>query len=1157
MEDQTQQQQPVEVDFDKLFGTFAGDDLPDDAPGDDRSDSAVMERERSYRQAVDLDWLVGSEEPQQDQGEEERGPLGLAGAAAADMAMGAVEGPRQVLGGMRDMAQSVLDLSDWAGDLAEKQFPIGGLQIFDKDGNFDLSVLSSKELKKAREKGLTGLELPDIKDPETNTGAAVRGISQFLSGFGVAGKVLGTAGKATKAGQIGRAMGQGAAADFFAFGPQEQRLSNLIESVPSLKNPVTEYLAADEDDGELEGRLKNAIEGLGLGVLSDGLFRGLRMMRQMRRMSRDKNAAKNIADAVRFADEEKMLRGATDLEELGSVSPDVPLVLKKTQAAVGETVTGVPDDVAARSLTPRGLTPLEGASDVYINFARIDTPEDIQRIIKDTSSAFSTEIDAARRGVRTNAQTALAADKIDAWETLMARRSGQPLNAEQSVAARQLWATSADKLGQVAAVATDNPTPENLFQFRKMLATHHAIQKEVIAARSETARALQSWAIPTGGSAERMRDMTNALDRMGGPEASVDLARRIAVLSQMDGGAAALSKFVEQSVAAKTLGSIQEYWINSLLSGPKTHMVNMLSNTGVAALDIVERGVGARLGRVFLDETGVEIGEATAQIASLRGSVLDAMRYAGKALMTGQTGFGMDKIEMPRQRYISSGTWNVRSDSWLGRGIDAFGTVVNVPGRLLQAEDEFFKTIGYRKELHAQAYRTAMGEVRAGTLARDAIGERVAQILDNPPEAIRMEAVSHAAYQTFTSEPGKFVKSIQRIIHDYPALKFFIPFINTPANILGYTFERTPLAPLAPKYRAAMAKGGAEADLALTKMALGTTTLLFAVDLGLNGHTTGSGPSDYAERDNWRRQGYQPYSARFGDKYIAFNRLDPLGYHLGIGADIAEFVHNSDPSEETAAEIQEGVAASVFAVAENITSKSYMQGLSLLMEAINDPDRFGPAYLDRFASSFIPSGVGEVARFIDPTMRASHDIVSAMKRKSPVFSKTLPARRDLWGREIKYQSGFGSAYDALSPLYGSTYDPEPIDQFMQQDGWFVGMGGYGFTIGGAYVSLKNRPDIKSRFYQLRGGTKPSEMDTERADGLIDQYGDNTLLETLNGIVTGEHHLSDRFRLKDTPDDREKFIKDIVYDYYKVAKDVLFDEFPELEETAERKKALRQ
>src|SRR3990167_2503130 len=245
-----------------------------------------------------------------------------------------------------------------------------------------------------------------------------------------------------------------------------------------------------------------------------------------------------------------------------------------------------------------------------------------------------------------------------------------------------------------------------------------------------------------------MRDMESLLARTGGAEAAVSLARRIAVLAKTPNAASGLSKFVEKSVAAKTLGSIQEYWINALLSGPKTHMVNMMSNTGVVGLSILERSISSDLGRLFSEE-GVEIGEALAQIQGLRGGLLDGFRNAGKAMRTGQTGFGMNKIEMPRERMISSGTWNIRSDNWAGRSVDALGTVVNVPGRMLQAEDEFFKTIGYRMELHAQAYRLATKELKSGTLAKSDFNKRVAGILDNPPEEIRMEAVAMAAYQTF------------------------------------------------------------------------------------------------------------------------------------------------------------------------------------------------------------------------------------------------------------------------------------------------------------------------------------------------------------------------------------------------------------------------
>src|SRR5690606_10603918 len=111
--------------------------------------------------------------------------------------------------------------------------------------------------------------------------------------------------------------------------------------------------------------------------------------------------------------------------------------------------------------------------------------------------AFKPDIDDARRGAKVSfKQMELSAEQVDAFQTLQARRVGEPLNAEQSIAARQLWAASSDRLTAAAKAAAENPSEANLFAFRKMVSVHSAIQAEVIAARTETARALASWRIP-------------------------------------------------------------------------------------------------------------------------------------------------------------------------------------------------------------------------------------------------------------------------------------------------------------------------------------------------------------------------------------------------------------------------------------------------------------------------------------------------------------------------------------------------------------------------------------------------------------------------------------------------------------------------------------
>ena len=259
---------------------------------------------------------------------------------------------------------------------------------------------------------------------------------------------------------------------------------------------------------------------------------------------------------------------------------------------------------------------------------------------------------------------------------------------------------------------------------------------------------------------------------------------------------------------------------------------------------------------------------------------------------------------------------------------------------------------------------------------------------------------------------------------------------------------------------------------------------------------------------------------------------------------------NAQDDEVAAAEIEEAMAAAVFSIAESVTSKSYMQGLALLVEAIDDPDRYGVSYLRKFAASFIPAGVKEVATFMDPVQRAANSIMSSFKQRLPGFSDSLPARRDLWGKEISYESGIGRTFDAISPLYGGTYKPEPIDKVMEKDGWFIGMGGAGFTIGGQTVSLRNRPDIKNRYYELRGGTKPSEMG---AEWLIDRYGDFTALETLNSMVEGSGDMSEAFQEARNPDAREKLAKSIFRDYGRAARERVMQEYPWIEETASRQR----
>lgn len=143
-----------------------------------------------------------------------------------------------------------------------------------------------------------GDALPDYDNrflgkSETLAGGLVEGVTQFLVPFGGIAKGVKAASSIGRFGkQFTRVNKKGkevlnwkgiiaaeTATDFIAFDAQEERLSNLINTFPSLRNPVTDFLEASGDDGEIEGRFKNSLEGLGITGLATGLIGGLRAMK--------------------------------------------------------------------------------------------------------------------------------------------------------------------------------------------------------------------------------------------------------------------------------------------------------------------------------------------------------------------------------------------------------------------------------------------------------------------------------------------------------------------------------------------------------------------------------------------------------------------------------------------------------------------------------------------------------------------------------------------------------------------------------------------------------------------------------------------------------------------------------------------------------------
>ena len=899
--------------------------------------------------------------------------------AFRDIFGGAIEAPRQAVAGF-------LDATAEAARVMESIIPLGTIS------------------------GAEPEYLEIEADPRTVTGAGVRAISQFLTGFipalrGV--KALGVTGVAAPA-------AAGAIADATVFDPQEDRLSNLIQDVPALQNPITEYLAAGPEDTDAEGRFKNAIEGLALGGVADGVIQGVRLVKNRRALV---EAAEAEGKPV-----EQMIEEAMATMKGGMPVPRDVMPPGQEYIPFDEAAEAVQPTIRVPEFKP-GTTEADPEAARNINLANLNTTEDVSTLIDEVAKADAPNINEARRQKITNDELPKLADDLGMTvDDLLARRQGAAFNAEQILAARKILVASGENLVKLANAAK-NGSEMDLALFRRAMSQHRAIQSQVSGMTAEAGRALQSFRVVAASSREQERLIKEALETTGGEAVSRDMA---AMLSELD-SPEKIGRFVKDANRATTKDQLYEVWINGLLSSPTTHMVNILSNTIVAALTVGERKIASAIG------PNIPPGETSAQLKGLVDGARDGFRLAWNALKTGEPTDPMQKVEAEKFRAVTSENLNIAGPA--GRFADFMGEAIRVPGRLLTAGDEYFKSVGYRMELYAQAYRQAFNE----GLRDEAAAKRVVEIIENPPENIKQAAIDASRYQTFTNQLGKTGKAVEQVRNNIPYARVVMPFVRTPVNVMSYAFERTPLAPLSSSFREEIAAGGARRDLALGKLIAGSMAMAVSADLVLSGSITGAGPTNPKMRNIMRATGWQPYSIKVGDKYYAYNRLDPIGALLGLSADVTEII-----GQTTEAEAAQIATAAALSVAQNMASKTYMSGVTDFFDAFFsaslDPESSNyklTSYLQRMAASVVPASVANIERFLSPEMSATYGFLDRVKSRIPGYSDDLPPRRNIFGEPVVLEGGIGP--DIMSPIYTSTVKDDPVADEMVRQQVAVGM----------------------------------------------------------------------------------------------------------------------
>jgi hypothetical protein len=254
---------------------------------------------------------------------------------------------------------------------------------------------------------------------------------------------------------------------------------------------------------------------------------------------------------------------------------------------------------------------------------------------------------------------------------------------------------------------------------------------------------------------------------------------------------------------------------------------------------------------------------------------------------------------------------------------------------------------------------------------------------------------------------------------------------------------------------------------------------------------------------------------------------------LGLSADVTETMKYA--KDKDAAEL---AMAATLAMAKNLTSRTYLRGLSEVMNVIGDPDRFGRRFFQRQGATFVPftSLVAGIEREIDPTLRETYSLMDQIRSRTPGLSDSLHPRRNLWGEPIVLQGGLG--IDFISPIYSSTAKFDFVDNQIVENEINITRPKRKLLQGNFAIELS--PDEYNRYVLLAG--KEFKVDFKNPKtGMKKKLGlKNYLKETMKTDIYLD--------ATEGPDGgRSVIVKSVVSDFRNGAKGQLFREFPALNE----------
>jgi hypothetical protein len=474
---------------------------------------------------------------------------------------------------------------------------------------------------------------------------------------------------------------------------------------------------------------------------------------------------------------------------------------------------------------------------------------------------------------------------------------------------------------------------------------------------------------------------------------------------------------------------LYEYWINSILSGPGTHVANL---TG-ALHGIYDQFVVESISATVRGEPGQ-------QAAVLKGASRGFSRAWSNALMSFTTERNQLEMDLTGK---SHGTLDLQR--YPGAIKNKAGRIIRTPTRTIVAMDAFLQTIFYQAALAESAYNKGRAAEKEGA----ALSAFIEQYMEEHSQGRQKPdkwALERSRDYMFKSRDkllqapmlGGLVKTVETAKEQDNMFgllsKFMFPFTTTPGNLARIGIgSYTPLGSFGIGMKYVRTKQG-KTEWVYDSKGDGTLTgegkrqmihdmvqqfIVSATAFGLMALIAGDEegePRITGANATWLQRGekghemrnYPPMSIRIGaDQWYSYKRLDPFATGLAMLVDYGWALKRS----KNGMEYEDNRKKFIKAITGQLKEKTYLRPIGDIMKAIEAPESFGQSLAVNYGSSFMPAVIRTGLVAGDDTVRSfvktdDSTLLGRIAERSGL-GEPLP-KRGPWGRPIeKPQFGMG------------------------------------------------------------------------------------------------------------------------------------------------------